>query len=427
MTLVLSIIFVLLTRSLDGSLFDPDTSNYDAYGLKVAANDNLIVEALNDYQQFYIQFAPYSSNVVQSTNLFCAIDFNASSQYIYAVAIGKNQSSSQLYFFFVGELTNIEEDEYLNRTFVGMLSYTDNITLSNATVVDCDQFQYDVNYITSPHPHQEYLTLAVDPLGLAAYGFSNNFSFSYDVESQNLSWWPGSSFWPNSTFMPHAVDCREEYGVVAGFVDNGQNSRIKFSPFVYLFDMTVSTAPTVLSSWTYTVTGTWQAGQTNAGADQYAAKYDMSVAINTIGQVLVGIQSMNSVFLFSTNGTTMTLVTWRDNGRSLGFGKGVAWLGFTDIQIIGGLRIGLSGTGEEEEDMILKDLEFYQPFNLSDNILAQNVEVTMQITKVVNETIALIGDESKLSDEKKSEKETSPYDRLEQSVDEFEAFPVPTV
>ena len=53
----------------------------------------------------------------------------------------------------------------------------------------------------------------------------------------------------------------------------------------------------------------------------------MSVSINPIAtQVLVGIQLMNAVFLFSYTTSTLTFVTSIDKGRGLGFGKSVAWL-----------------------------------------------------------------------------------------------------
>ena len=56
----------------------------------------------------------------------------------------------------------------------------------------------------------------------------------------------------------------------------------------------------------------------------------MSVSVNpTAAQVLIGIQSMNTVLLFSYTSTTLTLITLRDNGQGIGFGKGVAWLSDT--------------------------------------------------------------------------------------------------
>ena len=107
---------------------------------------------------------------------------------------------------------------------------------------------------------------------------------------------------------------------------------VKYSPMVILFTVNVITAiATPISSWVYSTSGTtWQVGQSNAGADQYAAKFDMSVSINpTAPSVLVGIQAMNTVLLFTYSGTALTLVTSKDNGQAIGFGKSVAWLSDT--------------------------------------------------------------------------------------------------
>jgi hypothetical protein len=57
----------------------------------------------------------------------------------------------------------------------------------------------------------------------------------------------------------------------------------------------------------------------------------MSVSVNpTAKQALVGIQSMNMVFLFGYTLTPLTLVSFLSPpGQAVGFGKGVAWLDYT--------------------------------------------------------------------------------------------------
>ena len=73
----------------------------------------------------------------------------------------------------------------------------------------------------------------------------------------------------------------------------------------------------------------WQDLLTNSDANIYSAKYDMSVSINKRGHVLVGMQHMNQVSLLSvdpSNPTKLTFVSRFTNGRSLGYGKCVAWL-----------------------------------------------------------------------------------------------------
>ncbi|CAF4686130.1 unnamed protein product, partial [Rotaria sp. Silwood1] len=286
----------------------------------------MIVEAQNDFNWFNIQFAPYTDDVTQNDERGCFLEYNDLSWYVYAVAIGKNQS---IYgFFFVGEMIDLDEDQKLpNRTFVGFLNYTGDLT-----TIDCSNFNLIISYVDGNFIHQEHLVMTTDPLGLIAYGFSNLFTFSYTASTDNLTVDKNNSLSPSTPFLPYAVDYDGSRGIIAGFLKNDQNSRIKYNATIILFSIDASTAnatPIILLKYPTNGT-TWQAGQTNAGADKNDPKFDMSVSINpTATQVLIGIQSMNTVFLFNYTTTTLTLVTSIDKGRGIGFGKGVAWLNDT--------------------------------------------------------------------------------------------------
>ncbi|CAF4454409.1 unnamed protein product, partial [Adineta steineri] len=123
-----------------------------------------------------------------------------------------------------------------------------------------------------------------------AYGFSDLFTFSYTAATDNLVVHGTNSLSPSISFLPFAVDYDGNLGVIAGFLDNGRNSRVKYYTGIILFSISASTAiATPISSWNYSASATsWQSGLTNVGADQYAAKFDMSVSINPIAtQVLV--------------------------------------------------------------------------------------------------------------------------------------------
>ena len=64
----------------------------------------------------YIRFAPYSNDITQTQYRTCSYEFEDSSWFIYAIAVGKNQSAPNI--FFVGERLGLEEDDKLeNRTF----------------------------------------------------------------------------------------------------------------------------------------------------------------------------------------------------------------------------------------------------------------------------------------------------------------------
>jgi hypothetical protein len=68
-----------------------------------------------------------------------------------------------------------------------------------------------------------------------------------------------------------------------------------------------------------------------------------------------------------------------------------------DIQTIGGLRIGLSGPEDENEHYNRRELNFYQSFYKTGQILAQTLPIILDITKVINETAPMVGEESDFS------------------------------
>jgi hypothetical protein len=288
--------------------FSPTPSDYDAYGIKIAANNLMIVEAQNDYNQFQIQFSPFTDNLKQTNQLSCSINYDSTSLFVYTVALGRNQTS--FYFYFVGEVISTDDmdDLVANRTFIGLLKYTGNST------INCQHFEYQIQYITTSYIHQEHLVLTTDSNGAVAYGYSSQFTFTYTAKTNTLTVSPNNV----TSFYPCAVDFDDNYGIIAGFFDNGQDSPIGFTPIVYLFD----TVNSNLASWTYPTE------QTNDGADFYTPQYDMSVSLNPVtAQVLIGIQSMNTVFLISYANQNLTLIAMQNNGpKFIGFGKGVAWL-----------------------------------------------------------------------------------------------------
>jgi hypothetical protein len=68
-----------------------------------------------------------------------------------------------------------------------------------------------------------------------------------------------------------------------------------------------------------------------------------------------------------------------------------------DTQTIGALRIGLSDSGHEKKRYKLRDLGFYHSFSKNGYILSRTLPVSLQITKVINETQPMAGDESDFS------------------------------
>jgi hypothetical protein len=200
--------------------FSPETSDYNAYGLKMAANNMIIVEAQNDFSLFLVQLAPYNDNITQNDENGCYLDYQDSSQYVYAVALGENQTN---YIFFVGEILDLNEDDpVVNRTFVGIIQYTGTMP-----TIDCDNdFTITIRYVENAFAHQEHLVIVTDPVGLVVYGFSNLFTFSYAALTNNLTVYPNNSLSVSKPFFPYAIDYDGNNGIIGGFLDNGKDARM---------------------------------------------------------------------------------------------------------------------------------------------------------------------------------------------------------
>ena len=93
--------------------FSPDTSSFDAYGLKLAVNDVLLVESLPPDSSFFLRLAPYNYS------LSCTIAYNDSNQYVYAVALARQATyNDTIRFVFIGVNTQTDVP------FIGSLIYT---------------------------------------------------------------------------------------------------------------------------------------------------------------------------------------------------------------------------------------------------------------------------------------------------------------
>jgi hypothetical protein len=330
------LVILLLTggRSVQSD-FSPDTTDYDAYGVKVAANNIMLVEAENSAYTFLVQYAPYNYTF---NSLQCLIDFDDPSHYVYSVGIGAKQNSSQAYFYFAGEVVPIglsgTDDNGNNGTFIGIWLNQDpqsaQMYADTNQQLSCDNFTTEQLVFISSYSHQEFFVFVVDPYGQYALGFTRDFAFIYQPFSANVTTTKNSkSVWPNNViFLPHAADADISYTIVAGYVQSASNNRVRATPTVYLIS---NDNLTILSNWSYTaVIGSWQSHLTYTGVESWTYKYTMSVDINSADptRVLVGIPILNTVFLFvvSNNSTNLTLVNFLDNGYSFGFGKSVAWL-----------------------------------------------------------------------------------------------------
>ncbi|CAF1234452.1 unnamed protein product [Rotaria sordida] len=290
-------------------------------------NEILLVQAQNgrDSPSFFIQLLQYNNTQTSSQ---CFINYPNSSQnyYIYTVAVGKKPNKNQIQFFFAGEWINGS-----SRPFIGIAKYNLTNDLSDSSNSCANSFSYSIQYLDN-YEHQEYYVIGVEPKGLLAYGFANEFVTIFD--SQNVSIlesWNSNLTWSNSSFKPCAVEISDNFGIIAGFVQNGLEERVKYSPIIYLLNFNSSNRhPIVVDQYIPIATpGTWQDLLTYSNVNIYSAINSMSISINSRGNILVGMPFINRVFLLSVNISdprNLTYISRNTGGRSLGNGKSVAWL-----------------------------------------------------------------------------------------------------
>ncbi|CAF2779823.1 unnamed protein product [Rotaria sp. Silwood2] len=100
----LLLLIILLCNDLVIIGFSPDTSDFDAYDLKIAANDVLFVQAYGDGKTFHVQFAPYNYTFDSPS---CSMDYDDSAHYVYSVGVGQQQTTTlNPYFYFAGEVVS---------------------------------------------------------------------------------------------------------------------------------------------------------------------------------------------------------------------------------------------------------------------------------------------------------------------------------
>ena len=324
-------------------VFAPDTKSFDAYGVKLTANEVMLVEARSDSKTFLVQYAPYNYT---ATSLQCSINYDDPTHYVYSVGIGAQQTAKhEPYFFVVGEVLPPGDSSGKNGTFVAIWRNSDPVLgeqyAAAGQPIACNHFNIEHVKYLSTYDHQEFMVLSVDPRGQYALVLATDFALIYRPFATNpndvLTVLKSTSIWPNSvTFIPRAVDTDAGFTVVAGYVDQGPNSQIRSKPVVYL----MSNDLTILDTWSYTPTNsTWQSRLTNAGSiGVWSAMFAMSVDINPFDhtRVLVGLPSTNTLLFFTVGnaGATLTLTSFIDNGGNLGFGKGVAWLSVNSAAVL---------------------------------------------------------------------------------------------
>ncbi|CAM4786844.1 unnamed protein product [Rotaria magnacalcarata] len=305
--------------------FDPDINDYDAYGLKIAVNNILLVESLPNNYEFLIVLAPYNNVTYEQQ---CFMEYVDVDHYVYSVGVGSD--ANDISFYAVGQI--IGSSQYQTGSNIDnniFITFYNSPNAESCLAVS----QVLIDYMSLSEPN--FLVMVVHPTGQFALVIAENIVFKYNpfVSSRITT---NTSFWPDKSFTPRAADIDTNFTVVAGIVSNGPSSRIRASVVVYLIDNNLRQ---IYSNWTYEpFNSSWQSQLTFSGTNDWSVKYSMSVDINNFDPtlVLVGVPYLNTVFHFviSGSGTILTLSSQIDNGNSIGFGKGVAWLASDQAAIL---------------------------------------------------------------------------------------------
>ncbi|CAF1140836.1 unnamed protein product [Adineta steineri] len=301
---LLILIFVQFILSYEFT--EDNWDSFDAYGVKLATNDAVVVQARNKDAQFVLQFAPFNPSNLSSP---CQIDYpglaTGDMNFIYSIDVPKVVSYDASVVF-IGENSDNSSSAY---PFIGHL-------LANAS---CET-TYNMYYFT-PFTHDEFFVHSIDPSGQIAYGFSSQFAFSYDLQTHSINY---LAQWPFANFTPHAVDVSSSYvAIIAGFINGTQNT---YEPIIYMLQMNRSFF-TIVDTWPYIpLNSSWQATTSNRDASSFTRKHIMSVSIHdNTSAVLVGMPSYNIVFWFSMTITNLSLLAARANGYQRGYGQSLGW------------------------------------------------------------------------------------------------------
>ena len=286
---------------------DDDWNSFDAYGVKLVANDIVVVQARNKDAQFVLQFGPF---ITSNLTLPCYVDYVAvgldENSFIYSIVIPK-QYLKDASVVFIGENNDYSTSPY---PFVGHLRVNSSC-----------QATYALQFFVT-QSHNEFFVIGIDPTGEVAYGFASTFAFSYYLQAHSITYLQP---WPISNFMPRAVDLgNDDVAVIAGFHSQTQNT---CKPLVYMLKLNLSSL-SVLDEWDYVPSNSsWQANALCIDAAKFTTKHVMSVAIHpNTSQLLVGVPSMNIVFWFHMS-TNLTIAAYRENGNQRGYGQSLGWSG----------------------------------------------------------------------------------------------------
>ena len=277
-------------------------TDYDRYGIKVALNDRLLVYPDNLFAVWYMEM------LNNSDDSSCSISFNLTTcEYVYSVVTPVSNNASFVYNCIDSQGNNV----------IGAIAHVDLCIF-----ISIDERIVPVNFT------QDNFVIDLNQQGTGVYGFADDFFLYYELQPV-----PQLTVWPNALgISPRAMDIgwSNDFAVIVGYC---QETVLKATECGYVMRLRKALAcpySTSRFSFADVLTYPWSDPRAAHFVGQnrvYMAQLVMSVSVAWHAQlVLIGIQSLNKVLLFSLN-NTLQPIGIRQNGIGyMGYGKSVAWL-----------------------------------------------------------------------------------------------------
>jgi len=309
--------------------FNPQLTDLDLYGPMLVANQYLVVSILDRTYPSFAVYRPYNSTE------FCRFDIDILSlnlTYAMQLAVPNGASATPDVFFYEGVTIG-----------VGAVEEVAIIEVTITSMLDCNYTTSSI--ILNGIAPNDYSVFSVNTEANLALYLDETITYMYDYSISIFSNVSGRPPLIDSSFIYYAIDTADgNWGVIAGAV---ASSGI-YIPTLYLINFPSNIVGGnynnyfVQQIWTATFEFSWQSimARSVSGSTDYNPTYGMSLAINNAGDILFGVQSMNTVFHLYVNPTNPTSFIFRGSRiasttiPSIGFGKNVAWLDNTTAVIL---------------------------------------------------------------------------------------------
>ncbi|CAF0993148.1 unnamed protein product [Adineta ricciae] len=327
MTFLLISIFLLCFAQY-GYSYDHQLTDFDLYGPMLVANKYLVVSVVN---RTYPSFAVYRPN---SSNEFCIfnISINGLNQtYVMHIAIPSGVTPVPNIFTYQGIVIGNGTNE---------ASFVVQITITSMSPCSYSSKFYKVRNDTP----SDYSTLGINSFGRVSVYLDGPSTCMYDFNTNIGRFVHGQPGSVNSSFVYYAMEISDKgWGIAAGSLPYSGY----YIPTLFLFTLNGSINPginnyAVQSIMKVSMEFPWQTKKARpvSNTTDYEPVYGMSLSINENGDVLFGVQSMNTVFHLYVDPTNMTSIVFKGSRAAstttagIGFGKSVSWLDDTTAVIL---------------------------------------------------------------------------------------------